>query len=119
MNNGILYGENVYLNNAFITKFNPSGSALMYSTFLGGTSAEDGGNYNGTVATAIAIDPAGNAYVAGYTSDYNFPVTSNAFQKHFQGYSSNAFVTKLDATGSALIYSTYLGGTGNLLSEQT
>ena len=119
VNNGILYGENVYLNNAFITKFNPSGSALMYSTFLGGTSAEDGGNYNGTVATAIAIDPAGNAYVAGYTSDYNFPVTSNAFQKHFQGYSSNAFVTKLDATGSALIYSTYLGGTGNLLSEQT
>src|SRR5262249_44463852 len=83
---------------AFITKFSPAGK-LVYSTYLGG-SAQDN-------ATAIAVDPAGNAYVAGFTSSVNFP-TKNPAQQSLKG-QVNAFVAKLDPSGS-LVYSTYLGG---------
>jgi hypothetical protein len=83
---------------AFVSKFNAAGK-LVYSTYLGG-SAQDN-------ATAIAVDPAGNAYVAGFTSSPDFPV-KNAIQPRLKG-SVNAFVTKLDASGS-ISYSTYLGG---------
>jgi len=89
---------------AFITKLNPSGSALVYSTYLGGI------GYNS--ANAIAVDTAGNAYVAGYTGASDFPVTPGAFQTNPAANSGNAFIAKLNPTGSALFYSTYLGGTG-------
>jgi hypothetical protein len=89
--------------NAFVTKLNPQGSALVYSTYLGGS-----GNVGGDGAAAIALDAGGNAYVTGSTSSTNFP-TANAFQKSLNG-AINAFVTKLDAQGNALVYSTYLGG---------
>ena len=85
---------------AFITELNSSGSALLYSTFLGGTDEDNAGT--------VAIDGAGNAYVTGQTFSTNFPV-KNAFQQTLKG-QANAFVTKLNATGSALVYSTYLGG---------
>jgi hypothetical protein len=93
-----------------VTKLNPTGSALVYSTYLGGSSNDATGG--------IAVDAAGNAYVAGVTSSKDFPTTLGAFQPVFGGGStftefgmaSDGFVTKLNATGSALIYSTYLGG---------
>jgi len=89
--------------NAFVTKLDPSGSAFLYSTYLGG------GNDAGF---AIAVDLLGNAYVTGLTASANFPTTFGAFQTVFGGV-QDAFVTKLDRTGSALVYSTYLGGSGN------
>jgi len=91
----------------FITKFNPKGSALIYSTYLGGTSGADG-------ITNLAIDADGNAYVTGGTPSVDFPVTAGAFQKIKNGTSGviNAFMAKLNSTGSVLVYSTYLGGSG-------
>ncbi len=87
---------------AFVSKINPAGSALIYSTLLGGT-ASDG-------ATAVQADAAGNAWVTGITSSIDFPVTPNAAPTSFHGV-ADAFVTELNAQGSALLYSTYLGGT--------
>jgi len=86
-------------NDAFISKLNPTGTALIYSTYLGGEST----------ATGIAVDSAGNAYVAGTTSSTSFPVTANAFQSSLSG-STDGFVVKVDAAGTSLLYSTYLGG---------
>lgn len=88
---------------AFVTKLNATGTALIYSTFLGG-SGFDG-------ASDIEIDAAGNAYVTG-TAQAGFPTTPGAFQTTFNGV-NDAFVTKLNATGTALIYSTFVGGSGN------
>jgi hypothetical protein len=86
---------------AFVTKLNVAGSALVYSTYLGGDNYE--------VGLSIAVDALGNADVTGYTQSANFPTTPGAFQTTFGG-GSDAFVTKLNAGGSALVYSTYLGG---------
>jgi len=85
----------------FVTKLNPSGTALEYSTYLGGSANE--------VGTGIAVDAAGNAYVTGSTLSSNFPTSTGAFDTSYNG-GLDAFVTKLDATGSFLAYSTYLGG---------
>ena len=90
---------------AFVTKINAEGSALVYSTFLGGTGIWD------DRALAIAIDSERNAYVTGYTWSTDF-TTINSLVTH-SGFQLDAFVTKLDATGSALVYSTYLGGTSH------
>jgi len=89
---------------AFVTKFNPSGSAPIYSTYLGGTQNDWG--------QAIALDGSGNAYVTGYTSSADFP-TSNAFQTTYGGGTNNVFVTEFNSTGTAVVYSTYLGGSGD------
>jgi hypothetical protein len=86
---------------AFVAKLNAKGTGLVYSSFLGG-SDDDG-------ALGIAIDVFGNAYVAGSTNSTNFPVTPGAVQTIF-GTNWDGFVAKLNATGSKLIYSTYLGG---------
>jgi hypothetical protein len=78
--------------------------SLAYSTYLGG---------NGDDASfGIAIDAAGNAYVTGQTSSSNFPATGGAFHTSSGG-GQDAFMSKLNAAGSALIYSTYLGGNGD------
>src|SRR5208337_2578999 len=87
----------------FVAKLNPAGSALVYSTYLGGSGADEG---NG-----IAVDAVGNAYVTGGTSSTDFP-TANPLQGTNHG-GSDAFVAKLNAAGSALVYSTYLGGSGS------
>jgi hypothetical protein len=89
---------------AFVTKLNPNGSALVYSTYLGGSGPEDG--------RGIVIDSAGSAYVTGQTDSPNFPTNANSFQPIFGGsrFGGDAFVTKLSPAGSALIYSTFLGG---------
>jgi len=89
---------------AFVTKLNAAGSALVYSTYLGG-GADDWGN-------GIAVDAAGSAYVTGFTESQNFP-TANAYQGAFGGGFYDAFVTKLNAAGPALVYSTYLGGSSD------
>jgi uncharacterized protein (TIGR03437 family) len=88
---------------AFVTKLNAAGSALVYSTYLGGGYSDE--------AFGIAVDPSGNAYVTGLTDSSNFP-TANALQASLRGY-GDAFVGKLNAAGSALVYSTYLGGSGD------
>ncbi len=87
---------------AFVTAIKAGGTGYVYSTFLGG-SAQDG-------ASAIAVDAGGNAYVTGSTQSSDFPV-KGAIQETSGG-GTDAFVTKLNPTGSALIYSTYLGGAG-------
>ena len=91
------------LGDVFVTKINAGGTALIYSTYLGGRFGEQG--------NAIAIDAAGNAYVTGETLSSNFPVTANALKTtNTNSFRGTAFVAKLDPTGSALVYSTYLGG---------
>jgi uncharacterized repeat protein (TIGR01451 family) len=87
----------------FVSKISPSGASLVYSTYL----ASPGG----TGAEGIAVDSSGNAYVAGSTAT-GFPVTKNAFQKAFGGGGSDGYIAKLNAGGTGLIWSTYLGGSG-------
>jgi hypothetical protein len=88
---------------AFVTKLNASGSALVYSTFLGGATEERG--------RGIAVRE-GRAYVTGLTQSANYPTTRGAFDTTFNGGTADAFVTKLNAAGSALVYSTFLGEAG-------
>ena len=90
---------------AFVTKLNAAGSGLVYSTYLGGSGNSDRAN-------EIALDTAGNAYIAGYTDSANFPTTPGAFQTTLAG-SYDAFIVKMNAAGSGLVYSTYLGGSGS------
>jgi hypothetical protein len=98
---------------AFVTKLDPSGSTLVYSTCFGTTGVDglDEGR-------AIAVDTAGNAYLTGYTrinqqAGNSFPTTAGAFDTTYNGGFFDAFVTKVDPSGSALVYSTYLGGSGD------
>ena len=95
-----VYGGN---GDAFVAKLNPAGSAFIYATYLGGSEADS--------ATSVAVDSGGNAYVAGSTVSTNFP-THAPFQAANASTSGGgtAFVAKINATGSALVYSTYLGG---------
>ena len=86
----------------FITKLGAGGSTLSYSTYLGGSASDYG--------AGLTVDASGNAYVAGLTASTNFP-TANALQAANAG-ADDAFITKLNAAGSAATYSTYLGGSG-------
>jgi hypothetical protein len=86
---------------AFIFRLNPSGTALTYSGFIGGSGIDAG--------RAVAVDPGGNAYVTGNTESANFPVTMGAFDTVQNGL-ADAFVTKVNAAGTALVYSTFIGG---------
>lgn len=88
---------------AFVTKINAAGTGLVFSLFLGGN-GHDGG-------TGIAVDSAQNIWVTGYTDSDNFPLHSQ-FISTFQGGGRDAFVTKIKADGTSLLYSTYLGGSG-------
>ena len=90
-------------------ELNAAGSGLVYSTFLGGSGRE--------FFAALALDPTGAVYVVGQTSSPDFPTTAGAYDRTFGGSLSpevkDGFVTKLDPTGSTLLWSTYLGGSGN------
>jgi len=91
---------------AFLTQLNATGSALLYSTYLGGNGDDNG--------FAIALDPAGIAYITGGTTSSTFPTTSGAFQTSNTG-PNTAFISKIDTTKAglpSLLYSTYLGGSG-------
>jgi uncharacterized protein (TIGR03437 family) len=98
---------------AFVAKLNPAGTALVYCTYLGGV-ADD-------MASSIAIDSAGNAYVAGSTNSPGFPVTAGAYQTRFGGTSQNnpfysrgdAFVVKLGPAGDRILWGTFFGGSSN------
>jgi Beta-propeller repeat len=92
---------------AFVTEINPTGLAYEYSTFLGGSTFD--------AATGIAVDSTGSAYVTGKTQSSDFPTTPGAYQTKFSGTTNDAFVTKLSAGGSALGFSTFLGGSGTNL----
>jgi hypothetical protein len=100
---------------AFVTEIDPSGSALVYSSYLGG-GGEDYGS-------GIAVDAAGNAYVTGVTASPDFPTTPGAFQTTFGDLTTigrgrvAAFVTKVTAGGSSLAYSTYLGASGSVAGK--
>jgi uncharacterized protein (TIGR03437 family) len=87
---------------AFAVKLNPAGTALAYGTLLGGS--------NDDVGLGVAVDSTGSAYISGTTLSQNFPVTAAAAQRTFGGGDYDAFVLKLNPTGSGLSYSTYLGG---------
>lgn len=93
-----------------ITKFNPSGSQVLYSTHIGGANSDG--------ATAIAVDPAGNIYLTGTTDSDDYPVTPRAPKGFLQPPGApndpgDCVVTKLNSTGNAIVYSTYFGGTRN------
>ncbi|MBV9505876.1 MAG: SBBP repeat-containing protein, partial [Acidobacteriia bacterium] len=96
------------IGDAFLLKFNSSGSSVLVFTYLGGQ-GDDGG-------TAIALDAAGNFVLAGFTNSPDFPVTADAAQSKFGGTQDqkqplgDAFLAKVSADGTQLLYSTYLGG---------
>ena len=87
----------------FVAKFNPTGTALVYATYIGG-SGDDRGQ-------SIAVDSSGNAVVVGFTTSADFPVT-NALQTNLAG-GYDIFVTKLSPDGATRLFSSYLGGVGN------
>jgi hypothetical protein len=89
---------------AFVTKLSPSGNSLVYSTYLGGNNEDRG--------RGIAVDGSGNAYLTGFTGSSDFP-TANPYDATFNGGSNDAFAAKFDSAGNSLIYSTYLGGSGD------
>ncbi|HKQ93035.1 MAG TPA: SBBP repeat-containing protein [Blastocatellia bacterium] len=94
---------------AFVVKLNAAGSAFVYSTYLGGSDDE---NYHGGVSySGIAIDENDQAYVTGLTKSKDFPTTAGVYSTDINGY-SDAYVSKLNAAGNALVYSTFLGGKG-------
>jgi len=88
----------------FVSKLNSTGTALVYSTFIGGNGNDQG--------LAIALDNSGNVFVSGGTESTDYPVTSGAYDESFNG-SADVFVSKLNSTGTALVYSTFLGGSGD------
>jgi hypothetical protein len=93
-----------YNYSVFVVKMNSSGTAEVYSLRLGGTKND--------YADAISVDNTGNAYITGYTTSTNFPLVT-PIQKNFGGGAFDAFVTKLNSGGTGLVYSTYLGATGD------
>jgi uncharacterized protein (TIGR03437 family) len=94
---------------AFLVKLDPAGAHAAYSAVLGGTSPIAGSGFSG--ATAVAVDSTGSAYIAGFTTATNFP-TAHAAQPQLAG-NTDGFLAKVDASGSQLVYSTYLGGSGS------
>ena len=97
--------------NAFVTKLNPQMTTILYSTYIGGVASDAQFNRSTDQGFKIAVDGTGNAYVVGNTNSTDFPTTPGAFQTHSGGGGRyDGFVTKLSASGSELVYSTYLGG---------
>ncbi|OHB69328.1 MAG: hypothetical protein A2W23_03740 [Planctomycetes bacterium RBG_16_43_13] len=103
-----IYGTNAGSADAFVTKIDASGTALIYSTYIGGSAYERG--------TRLFVDPSGSVYVSGQTASTDFPTVSPV-QSTNSGGMHDAFVAKIDASGSSLAYSTYLGGGGDDLSR--
>ena len=99
--------------NNFVTQLTASGTALVYSTYVGGSG--NGAAFSGDQSWAIAVDPAGDAYITGNTDSANYPTTAGAYQlaNNSAGGGNNAFITELNPAGNGLVYSTYLGGGAN------
>jgi hypothetical protein len=95
---------------AFVAKINADGTALVYTTYLGGSNRED--EFGSERAGGIAVDGSGNAYVTGCTNSADFPTVNPIQGTHGATTNCDVFVTKLNTAGSALVYSTFLGGSG-------
>ena len=102
------YQSTLDYQSVFVTKLNSTGTGLIYSTYIGG---------GGSIGHSIAIDNNGNIYITGETYSLNYPTTGNAYQQSTSTYYNHVFVTKLNSTGTTLIYSTYIGGGGNRASS--
>jgi hypothetical protein len=110
--------SNPLISHAFVSKLNPAGTALVYSTYLGGTTAGAFFPDPQEFVTGIAIDPSGNVFLGGQTAATDFPTTPGSLQPAAPGCGSgplfltscDGFVTELNPAGAALVYSTYLGG---------
>jgi hypothetical protein len=101
---------------AFVARLTPDGRSLVYSTYLGGSQLHPGHSGSTTDFGAdIAIDDSGAAYVTGTTDSADFPTTEGAFQRTVspEGGGIASFVAKLSPSGDSLVYSSYLGGSGN------
>lgn len=96
------YGGGLF--DAFVAKLTPGGASVAYSTYVGGGGRDEG--------LAVTVDTTGAAHLVGYTQSSNFPTSFGAYQSARSG-SSDAFVSKVNPGGSAFVYSTLLGGTGN------
>lgn len=94
----------------FVTRLSPAGDSLIYSTYLGGSGDEFKWTSRGGLGRCLALDSAGNVYIAGNTNSTDFPTIPGSFNTTYGGGPGDAFLAKLDATGSQLLYSTYLGG---------
>ncbi len=92
---------------SFVVKLNSSGTALAYSTFIGGSGSECNNFYG---KCAIIVNETGNAYVTGFTSSSDFPTTAGTFNAGYSGGTLDVFIVKLNASGTALAYATFLGG---------
>ncbi len=90
---------------AAVTKINNNGTGLIYSTYLGSNGDDN--------PSGIVIDSGNNVYISGYTSGNNFPVTAGVYSQVYGGGVNDCFVTKLNPAGNSLVYSTYIGGSGN------
>ena len=103
-------GQGARVDHAFVSKLNGSGSTLLYSVEFSGSTG------NGSGALGVAVDSAGQAYVTGAVEASDFPTTPGAFQPGFagpgDGFGGDAFIVKLNASGTAFLYSTYVGGGG-------
>lgn len=104
MSTGCVPGGTTTCGDVTITKLKSNGSGLLYSTYLGGSLDENPG-------MSMAVDPGGSVYVTGQTDSTNFPVV-NAFQSTYGGGASDAFIVKVNPQGSALTFSSYMGGEG-------
>ena len=93
-----------WVDDIFVFKLDPTGSSLIYSTFVGGNS------YEHCYGHSLAIDSSGNAYVTGHTKSTDFPNTTGAYDTSYNGGGEDVFVFKLNQTGSKLLYSTFVGG---------
>ena len=89
------------ISDVFVSKLNPTGTAFVFSTFIGGSSADAG--------LSISVDALGDSYITGETGSFDYDITPGAFQTTSGG-GTNTFITKLNPNGTALVYSTYLGG---------
>src|SRR5262249_38905394 len=105
------FGSYAGAQDAFVTKINPAGNAIVYSAYLGGHPSAGPGRNGNDVTTGVAVDANGDAYVIGFTRSDDFPITAGAFQTTRVNGGGVNFVTKLNAAGNSLVYSTYLGGT--------
>ncbi len=92
----------------YVIKFNSALTGIMFSTLVGGTTAGSVGA--GTIVSALALDPAGNIYIGGWTADGNFPLTAGAFQSTPPIRAIPAFVTAISSAGDRILWSTLLGG---------
>jgi hypothetical protein len=97
-------GGGAWPDDVFVCKLSADGTTLQYSTFLGGSSSDEG--------LAIALDQAGNSHVAGSTDSSDFPTTPGTYDTSHNG-DGDGFVCKLSADGTTLLYATFLGGSGS------